>query len=160
MSADELRRQTAEVDDIEIKEWMSSLDYVLKHGSPEQAQKILQQLQIRAQEAGVTLPFTVNTPILIPSPRASSRPIRATVTLSARSKVSSAGTRWRWSSAATTPKPASAGIFPPTLLPRPCSRSGSIISSARAQTIFAAISFISRDTPLPAFTRGRSWKAV
>src|SRR3990167_2628584 len=64
MSADELPRQTAEVDDIEIKEWMSSLDYVLKHWSLEQAQKILQQLQIRAQEAGVTLPFTVNTPYI------------------------------------------------------------------------------------------------
>ena len=64
MSPDELRRQAAEVDDIEIKEWMSSLDYVLKHGSPEQAQKILSQLQMRAQEAGVTLPFTVNTPYI------------------------------------------------------------------------------------------------
>ena len=52
----------SEVDDIEIQEWLSSLDYVLKHGSLEQAQKILHQLQIRAQEAGVTLPFTVNTP--------------------------------------------------------------------------------------------------
>ena len=64
MSADELPRQTPEVDDLEIKEWMSSLDYVLKHGSLEQAQKILHQLQIRAQEAGVTLPFTVNTPYI------------------------------------------------------------------------------------------------
>jgi pyruvate dehydrogenase E1 component len=48
--------------EIEIQEWLSSLDYVLKHGSLEQAQKILHQLQIRAQESGVTLPFTVNTP--------------------------------------------------------------------------------------------------
>ena len=50
------------VEEIEIQEWLSSLDYVLKHGSKEQAQRILQQLQIRAQEAGVTLPFSVNTP--------------------------------------------------------------------------------------------------
>ncbi len=54
--------QASEVDEIEIREWLSSLDYVLKHGSKEQARKILQQLQIRAQEAGVTLPFAVNTP--------------------------------------------------------------------------------------------------
>ena len=52
MSADELPRQTAEVDDIEIKEWMSSLDYVLKHGSLEQAQKILQQLQTEIRTNG------------------------------------------------------------------------------------------------------------
>jgi len=55
-------KHLTEVEGIEIQEWLSSLDYVLKHGSLEQAQNILHQLQIRAQEAGVTLPFTVNTP--------------------------------------------------------------------------------------------------
>src|SRR3990167_4225435 len=55
-------KNMTEVENIEIQEWLSSLDYVLKHGSLEQAQNILHQLQIRAQEAGVTLPFTVNTP--------------------------------------------------------------------------------------------------
>ncbi len=55
-------KNVSDVEEIEIQEWLSSLDYVLKHGSVEQAQKILHQLQIRAQEAGVTLPFTVNTP--------------------------------------------------------------------------------------------------
>ncbi|MBI5149633.1 MAG: pyruvate dehydrogenase (acetyl-transferring), homodimeric type [Candidatus Omnitrophica bacterium] len=74
MSADELRRQAAEVDDIEIKEWMSSLDYVLKHGSTDQAYKILHQLQIRAQEAGVTLPFTVNTPYINTIPKSKQPP--------------------------------------------------------------------------------------
>jgi len=64
MSADGSSHRTPEVEDVEIQEWMSSLEYVLKHGSMEQAQKILQQLQIRAQEAGVTLPFTVNTPYI------------------------------------------------------------------------------------------------
>ncbi len=64
MSADETSQRSPEVEDIETQEWMSSLEYVLKHGSLEQAQKILQQLQIRAQQAGVTLPFTVNTPYI------------------------------------------------------------------------------------------------
>ncbi len=54
--------QKNSVEEIEIQEWLSSLEYVLKHGTKEQAQRILQQLQIRAQEAGVTLPFAVNTP--------------------------------------------------------------------------------------------------
>ena len=56
------KNRTSEVEEIEIQEWLSSLEYVLKHGSTEQARKILQQLQIRAQEAGVTLPFVANTP--------------------------------------------------------------------------------------------------
>ncbi len=54
--------KNTEVEEIEIQEWLTSLDYVLKHGSKQQAQRILQQLQIKAQEAGVTLPFAVNTP--------------------------------------------------------------------------------------------------
>ncbi len=53
-----------EIEEIEIQEWLSSLDYVLNHGTKEQAQKILQQLQFRAQDAGVTLPFVANTPYL------------------------------------------------------------------------------------------------
>jgi len=61
MNPDGVQRST-EAEEIEIQEWLSSLEYVLKHGSTEQAQQILARLQIRAQEAGVTLPFTVNTP--------------------------------------------------------------------------------------------------
>ncbi len=55
-------QKSTTVEEIEIQEWLTSLEYVLKHGSKEQAQRILQQLQIKAQEAGVTLPFAVNTP--------------------------------------------------------------------------------------------------
>jgi len=63
MSKNDPHRST-KPDDLEIHEWLDSLEYVLKHESKEQAQKILQQLQLRAQEAGVTLPFTINTPYL------------------------------------------------------------------------------------------------
>ncbi|MBF0491130.1 MAG: hypothetical protein HQL15_11080 [Candidatus Omnitrophica bacterium] len=52
------------IDEIELKEWLASLDYVLSHGSPERVQYLLSQLQIRAQESGVTLPFTLNTPYI------------------------------------------------------------------------------------------------
>jgi pyruvate dehydrogenase E1 component len=50
------------MDDIELKEWLASLDYVLSNGTPDRVQYLLQQLQIRAQQSGVTLPFTLNTP--------------------------------------------------------------------------------------------------
>ena len=52
------------IDEIELKEWLASLDYVLSSGSPEKVQYLLQQLQIRAQESGVTLPFTYHTPYI------------------------------------------------------------------------------------------------
>ncbi len=64
MADDHVKRNSSEVEEIEIQEWLSSLDYVLTHGTEEQAKKILQQLQIRAQEAGVTLPFVANTPYI------------------------------------------------------------------------------------------------
>ncbi len=52
------------IDEIELKEWLASLDYVLSSGTPEKVQYLLQQLQIRAQESGVTLPFTYHTPYI------------------------------------------------------------------------------------------------
>ena len=45
------------IDDIEIKEWISSLDYMLANESPEKVQYLLQQLKIRAQQSGIQLPF-------------------------------------------------------------------------------------------------------
>jgi len=52
------------MDQLELKDWLASLDYVLNSGSPDRVQYLLQQLQIRAQESGVTLPFTYNTPYI------------------------------------------------------------------------------------------------
>ncbi|MBI3601960.1 MAG: pyruvate dehydrogenase (acetyl-transferring), homodimeric type [Candidatus Omnitrophica bacterium] len=57
------------MDDIELKEWLASLDYVLSNSPSERVQYLLQQLQIRAQESGVTLPFTLNTPYINTIPK-------------------------------------------------------------------------------------------
>ncbi len=55
--------------DIETREWLYSLDYVLEHGGPERVKELLQQLQIRAHKAGVSIPFTANTPYINTIPR-------------------------------------------------------------------------------------------
>jgi pyruvate dehydrogenase E1 component len=60
--SDDVKKHVPVMDDIELKEWLSSLDYVLNNGSAERVQYLLQQLQIKAQASGVTLPFTLNTP--------------------------------------------------------------------------------------------------
>ncbi|MCK9210496.1 MAG: pyruvate dehydrogenase (acetyl-transferring), homodimeric type, partial [Ignavibacteriaceae bacterium] len=57
------------IEELENQEWMYSLDYVLQHGGPKRVIEILQQLQIRAQKAGVELPFTANTPYINSIPR-------------------------------------------------------------------------------------------
>ena len=62
MSDDVNVKKNPVIDDGELKDWLASLDYVLNSGTPDRVQYLLQQLQIRAQESGVTLPFTYNTP--------------------------------------------------------------------------------------------------
>ncbi|MCP3979317.1 MAG: pyruvate dehydrogenase (acetyl-transferring), homodimeric type [bacterium] len=56
--------ERAEVEAIEEKEWLESLDYVIQHGGPERVQKLLRSLQRRAAERGITLPYAANTPYL------------------------------------------------------------------------------------------------
>ncbi len=64
MSDDMNVKKNPVMDDVELKEWLASLDYVLNSETPDRVQYLLQQLQIRAQESGVTLPFTYNTPYI------------------------------------------------------------------------------------------------
>ncbi len=61
-------RNTA-IEDIETSEWLYSLDWVLEHGGPERVVELLHQLQIRAHKAGVSIPFTANTPYINTIPR-------------------------------------------------------------------------------------------
>jgi pyruvate dehydrogenase E1 component len=57
-------KETADLEAIETREWLDSLDYVLKEGGPERVQTLLEQLQIHAQQAGVKIPFSANTPYI------------------------------------------------------------------------------------------------
>jgi pyruvate dehydrogenase E1 component len=55
-------RETPQAEDVELREWLDSLDFVLQERGRERAEQILSRLRQRAAEAGVTLPFTANTP--------------------------------------------------------------------------------------------------
>ncbi|MGE0042854.1 MAG: pyruvate dehydrogenase (acetyl-transferring), homodimeric type [Vicinamibacterales bacterium] len=54
----------AELEALETREWLESLDYVLQHGGAARVGHLLRQLGIHAQNAGVKLPFTANTPYI------------------------------------------------------------------------------------------------
>lgn len=58
------KKGITELEVIETKEWLDSLDYVLQSGGPERVSRLLRYLQIHAQKAGVKLPFTANTPYI------------------------------------------------------------------------------------------------
>ncbi len=62
-------RTTNRLQDIENAEWRESLDYVLQTQGEERVRQVLRLLQIRAQEQGVSIPFTANTPYINTIPR-------------------------------------------------------------------------------------------
>lgn len=57
-------KDISKLEAIENQEWLESLDYVLQRGGPERVSRLLRQLQVHAQEFGVKLPFTANTPYI------------------------------------------------------------------------------------------------
>jgi len=50
--------------EVELKEWLESLDYVIESGGPDRVRGILEALHMRAYSAGIKLPFTANTPYI------------------------------------------------------------------------------------------------
>jgi len=54
--------QPHHIEDVEIQEWLESLDSVLESSGAEVASEILQRLRAHATVNGIDLPFTANTP--------------------------------------------------------------------------------------------------
>jgi pyruvate dehydrogenase E1 component len=50
------------IEDVEIQEWLESLDSVLISSGPDVAREILERLRAHATVSGIDLPFTANTP--------------------------------------------------------------------------------------------------
>jgi len=50
--------------DIELKEWIQSLESVLRTSGPERVRQLLQQLGLHASKRGIKLPFSANTPYI------------------------------------------------------------------------------------------------
>jgi pyruvate dehydrogenase E1 component len=57
-------KDAAELDALETREWLDSLDYVLQSGGPPKVARLLRELTIHARQNGVKLPFTANTPYI------------------------------------------------------------------------------------------------
>ena len=58
----ELKTQPHGIHDVEIQEWLESLDSVLESSGPEVAAEILERLRAHATVNGIDLPFSANTP--------------------------------------------------------------------------------------------------
>ena len=57
-------KEAAELDAIETREWLDSIDYVLQSGGPVKVARLLRELALYAKQNGVKLPFTANTPYI------------------------------------------------------------------------------------------------
>src|SRR5215204_3215960 len=55
-------KDAAEIEALETREWLDSLDYVLQAGGPGRVARLLRDLQNHARLHGVRPPFTANTP--------------------------------------------------------------------------------------------------
>ncbi len=50
--------------EVEDREWLESLDYILESQGPERVVEILRRLHVHARKKGVRVPFTANTPYI------------------------------------------------------------------------------------------------
>jgi pyruvate dehydrogenase E1 component len=57
-------KDQTELDAVETREWLESLDYVLQAGGPAKVARLLRELTIHARQNGVKLPFSANTPYI------------------------------------------------------------------------------------------------
>src|SRR5262245_24654247 len=55
-------KDASEIEALETREWLESLDYVLQAGGPARVSRLLAALIVHAPQNGVTQPFTANTP--------------------------------------------------------------------------------------------------
>ena len=67
-------KNAAELEALETREWLESLDYVLQSGGPARVGRLLRELANHAQRKGVKQPFTANTPYINTIPAAEEPP--------------------------------------------------------------------------------------
>lgn len=57
-------QHSGDLEAVETQEWLNSLDYVIQTSGEERVKQLLHDLQVHAQQAGVQLPFSANTPYI------------------------------------------------------------------------------------------------
>ena len=57
-------KDAAEIEALETREWLESLDYVIQSGGPARVSRLLRELSDHARRHGVRQPFTANTPYI------------------------------------------------------------------------------------------------
>ncbi len=142
-------------DPAETKEWMDSLEYILKTKGPERAKFLLSALESEAMEKGVELPHPLNTPYINTLPPSSQNRYPGNREIERRIK-----SIIRWNAMAMVARAnnvdpiGSADTSRHLLRPPPCTKLLSITSSAAvANRASTAIKSTSKAMLRPACTR-------
>ncbi|HMD98198.1 MAG TPA: pyruvate dehydrogenase (acetyl-transferring), homodimeric type [Terriglobia bacterium] len=62
--SESIYKDNPELEAIETREWLDSLDYVMERGGPERVSNLIRKLRIHAERDGVRLPYRANTPYI------------------------------------------------------------------------------------------------
>jgi pyruvate dehydrogenase E1 component len=81
-----LEPELEELERIETREWLESLDYVIDQGDANRVRKLLRSLQERAQASGIKIPPVTNTPYINTIPAESQPPFPGSVEIERRIK--------------------------------------------------------------------------
>ena len=57
-------KENVDLETLETREWLESLDYVIQRSGPQRANRLLRDLETHALRSGVRIPFTANTPYI------------------------------------------------------------------------------------------------
>ncbi|MGH9312830.1 MAG: pyruvate dehydrogenase (acetyl-transferring), homodimeric type [Vicinamibacterales bacterium] len=68
-------KDAAELERVETREWLDSLDYVLQHADRDRIVRLLDALRHRARQSGVRVPFSAVTPYLNTIPADEQQPL-------------------------------------------------------------------------------------
>ena len=140
-------KDAAELEALETREWLESLDYVLQSGGPARVSRLLRELSDHARRSGVKQPFTANTPYINSIPVEEQPPFPGSREIERRIK-----SLVRWNALAMVVKAnkleegigghistfASAATSRPMRRPRRCTKSASTTSSRARATITTA----------------------
>ena len=148
-----------DADTLETEEWIDSLRAVLHYRGSDRAAFLIEQITDEAQRAGVSAPFTLNTPYVNSIPPEREERANWIAPLSIASARSFAGTQLRSSCARTSNPPSLVAISRASSRPPRSTTSASGISGTRRPTSMAATSSMFRATLRPASTRGPSSRA-
>ena len=156
MYSDDFKQQLPDIDPSETQDWIDSLDQLLDQEGAERARFLAYKLLKRARQRDVGLPPLTQTRYINTISPEQEPAFPGDEAIERRIRAWSAGTRWRWCCAPTTPSAGIGGHLSTYASRRRASTRSASTTSSGARTTAPATRSSSRATPRRGSTRGPS----